>query len=173
MNIEAASVDQAKEISNLIRESNKDVAVEFGINFDNNPKHPSFCNQDWVLSDFERGEEYFVYSLKGVALACVAFENPRPGVAYLNRLSVLPRYRGQGVGEALVNYIVNYGKAKNVHRISIGIIAKHTKLKAWYIKLGFVEGAIKVFPHLPFDVQYMSFDISKSTASVSQQDRRD
>jgi len=159
MNIEIATLDQANEISKLISLSNKDVADEFGFNLDNNPKHPSFCNQNWVLSDFDRGEEYFIYRVKGVALGCVAFENPRPGVAYLNRLSALPDYRGQGVGEALVNYIVNYGAAKNIQRISIGIIAKHAKLKAWYIKLGFVEGAIKVFPHLPFDVQYMSFDM--------------
>lgn len=159
MNIKMATVDQVNEISKLISVSNKDVAEKFDINLDNNPKHPSFCNQDWVLSDFERGEEYFIYRVKGVALGCVAFENPRPGVAYLNRLSVLPEYRGQGVGEALVSYAVNYGEAKNIQRISIGIIAKHTKLKAWYIKLGFVGGTIKAFPHLPFDVQYMSLDV--------------
>ncbi len=159
MKIEIAAVDHANEIARLISLSNKDVAEEFAIDFDNNPKHPSFCTLDWVISDFERGEEYFIYKLKGVALGCVAFENPRPGVAYLNRLSVLPEYRRQGVGEALVNHVVKYGDTKSIQRISVGIIAKHTKLKAWYIKLGFVEGAIKEFPHLPFDVQYMSLDI--------------
>jgi len=159
MNIERTTLDQANEIAKLISLSNKDVAEEFRINLDNNPKHPSFCKEDWVLSDFERGEEYFVYRIKGVAVGCVAFENPRPGVAYLNRLSVLPGYRRQGVGEALVNHIVEYGNAKNVQRISIGIIAKHIKLKAWYVKLGFAEGIIRGVSHLPFDVQYMSLEI--------------
>jgi len=55
------------------------------------------------LADFDRGEEYFIYKSGGAGIECVAFENPKPGVAYLNRLSVLPKYRFNGVGEELVS----------------------------------------------------------------------
>ncbi|TDO97940.1 acetyltransferase (GNAT) family protein [Marinomonas balearica] len=151
--------DDAEVISWIISESNKDVAEQFGINIENNPKHPSFCNKDWVLADFQRGEEYFMYEKDSVGLGCVAFESPRLGVAYLNRLSVLPMYRQSGIGEALVKHIIQYSETKNIQRVSIGIIAEHTKLKNWYLKLGFIEGEIKTFPHLPFDVQYMSYKV--------------
>jgi GNAT superfamily N-acetyltransferase len=159
MNIVKASVVDAKAIAEIISASNKDVADEFGLNRDNNPKHPSFCTQDWVIGDFERGEEYFIYKKEGVSIGCVAFENPRPGIAYLNRLSVLPDYRHEGVGAELVKHVFAYAKSKQIQNISIGIIAKHTKLKNWYKKLGFVEGDVKRFPHLPFDVQYMRFEL--------------
>lgn len=157
MNIIESTVADAELLASIIRESNKDVAQEFGINGDNNPKHPSFCQKDWVESDFKRGEQYFIYQQNGVGIGCVAFENPRPGVGYLNRLSVLPEYRHQGIGEVLVRHIVSYGKLKDIQRLSIGIIADHVKLKNWYLKLGFIEGERKLFPHIPFDVLYMSF----------------
>lgn len=157
MPIISTTSGDAEAIATIIKESNIDVAEEFELNFDNNPKHPSFCKKEWVLADFERGEEYFLYQQNGVNLGCIAFENPRPEVAYLNRLSVLPGYRRKGVGEDLVSFVLNYAKTKGIKRVSIGIIAKHLKLKNWYVKLGFVEGEKKVFPHLPFDVQYLSY----------------
>ena len=159
MSILKASNKDAEEIANIISESNKDVAITFNLNLDNNPKHPSFCDANWVKADFERGEEYFLYKEGDQHIACVAFENPRLGVGYLNRLSVLPKYRCNGVGEALVQYVIQYAKTKKITRVSIGIIAEHHKLKNWYLKLGFVEGNIKTFPHLPFDVQYLHFNI--------------
>jgi N-acetylglutamate synthase-like GNAT family acetyltransferase len=159
MCIVAASVDDAETISNIIRQSNMDVAEQFGLNIHNCPKHPSFCNRKWVMSDFERGEEYFTYIKEGIAVGCVAFENPRPGVAYLNRLSVLPQHRHDNIGKELIRYIFSYSKAKNIQRVSIGIIADHIKLKNWYLELGFIEGETKVFPHLPFNVLYMSYEI--------------
>jgi N-acetylglutamate synthase-like GNAT family acetyltransferase len=159
MSIAATTKDDAEVIATIIKISNQDVAKEFGLNMDNNPKHPSFCNKDWVLSDFNRGEEYFIYKEGSTGVGCVAFESPKPLVAYLNRLSVLPNHRHRGIGEELVRYIFSYSKAKNIQRVSIGIISEHTRLKNWYLNLGFVEGEIKTFPHLPFDVLYMNFEV--------------
>ena len=161
MSITATTVDDAEVISAIISESNKDVAEAFGLNINNNPKHPSFYNKDWVLSDLDRGEEYFVYQHGATAVGCVAVEIPRPGIAYLNRLSVLPEYRRNGVGEALVRFIFRYAKIKNIEKVSIGIIAEHIKLRNWYLKLGFIEGERKHFPHLPFEVLYMSYGVQQ------------
>lgn len=159
MNMVIATKHDAKAIARIISTSNKDVAETFGLNLSNNPKHPSFCTEDWVLSDFVRGETYFLYQIEGTNAGCVAFENPRPGVAYLNRLSVLPEFRRNGIGEALVKQIIQYASTKDVHRISIGLIAEHTELMNWYRKLGFVSGETKTFPHLPFAVHYMNYKI--------------
>jgi ribosomal protein S18 acetylase RimI-like enzyme len=157
MKIIAANSSDAEKIAEIISLSNKDVAASFGINKDNNPKHPSFYTKEWALSDFERGEEYFICSENGVEIGCIAFEKSKSGRGYLNRLSVLPEYRNHGVGERLVQHVLAHAKSNNIPEISIGIIAKHTQLQAWYQKLGFTDNGLKEFPHLPFDVLFMKY----------------
>ena len=159
MIIKKTSIEDAQQIAELISNSNKDVAKQFNLTFENNPKHPSFCTKEWVISDFERGAEYFICYINNQPAGCVSFEHPDPDTAYLNRLSVFPNYRHQGIGAALVNYVVEYSKKQKASYVSIGIIAEHTMLKNWYSMLGFIEGDIQKFEHLPFDVLYMRYDL--------------
>lgn len=160
MKIVPAKPEDAIQIASIISEANKDVAKLFNITIENTPKHPSFCTDEWVRSGFERGEAYFLYKENGVAKGCVAFEQPNPDTAYLNRLSVLPKYRHNGIGASLVRHIIDYSRIKkDIRTISIGIIAEHIVLKAWYVGLGFVEGDIMKFKHLPFNVQYLRYRI--------------
>jgi hypothetical protein len=84
--IQKASFHDAKIIAFLVSQSNKDIADKFGLTMENNPKHSSFCTKEWVLSDFDRGEEYFLCRRKSVNLGCVAFEQPDSKTSYLNRL---------------------------------------------------------------------------------------
>ena len=157
--IQKASFRDAKIIAFLVSQSNKDIADKFWLTIENNPKHPSFYTKKWVLSDIDRGEEYFLCQRKNANLGCVAFEQPDSKISYLNRLSVLPEYRHDGVGEQLVKHVLEYSKSKEIQKVSIGIIADHTILKKWYLKLGFIEGRTKSFDHLPFDVTFMSYDL--------------
>lgn len=159
MNILQANEKDINILSKIISESNKDVAELFNLNFSNAPKHPSFCKPDWILTDLERGQRYYLYTDKGIAKGCVAVEQPNENVVYLNRLSVLPDYRRKGIGLRLVNHIQDFAKEKRASEVSIGIIAKHVQLIKWYQKLGFVRGAIQRFEHLPFDVLYMQYKI--------------
>lgn len=159
MNIVKSTQEDAKEIAFIVSESNKDVAQKFNITRYNTPKHPSFYTTEWVLSDFQRGEQYFLYREAKETKGCVAFEQPDPETAYLNRLSVLPAYRHNGIGANLVQFIREYAKSKNNQNVSIGIIAEHTILKNWYLQLGFTESGMKKFNHLPFDVLFMQYDL--------------
>ena len=160
MKIITATINDSEEIARIVAISNKDVAEMFNINRQNNPKHPSFYNKEWVISDFERGEQYFLYYENEKIVGCVAFEQPNKNVGYLNRLSVLPDNRKKGIGTKLVNHTLDYAKSKGVNEISIGIIAKHKILKNWYLRLGFIENGIKKFPHLPFDVLFMKYNLT-------------
>ena len=159
MRIIQSSKEDAQHIAFIVSEANKDIAELFNLTRDNTPKHPSFYTTEWVLSDFRRGELYFFYKEEGIIKGCVAFEQPDPQTAYLNRLSVLPDYRHNGIGAGLVKHICEYSKSKKVQTISIGIIAEHTVLKNWYLDLGFIEGEIKKFDHLPFDVLLMRYNL--------------
>jgi GNAT superfamily N-acetyltransferase len=154
-----AAKEDAEQIAAIIRESHQDVARIFNLTRENNPKHPSFCTQDWVLADFQRGEKYFLCPIENTYAGCVAFEQPDPATAYLNRLSVRPPYRHRGIGAALVEHITAYARSKQVQIISIGIIAAHDVLKRWYADLGFIEKETRKFEHLPFDVTYMHYTV--------------
>lgn len=160
---EATSADQAT-IARLVSESNKDVAIRFGLNATNCPKHPSFCTPAWVEADFARGERYFILEHESVPVACVAYERPTAELAYLNRLSVLPAFRRRGIGARLVEFIIRQAQADAAKTISIGVIGDHVGLQAWYAKLGFVPGENKRFAHLPFSVTYMSFVVHGAPA---------
>lgn len=159
MIIREASAKDLTTIAMLVSESNKDIAEKFGLNADNCPKHPSFCTEAWVKSDLARGERYFILEEDSVPIACVAYENPSAGLAYLNRLSVLPPYRNRGIGAHLVKYIIQLAQASSIQTISIGVIGEHSDLQRWYRSLGFIDGETKHFPHLPFSVKYMLYTV--------------
>ena len=157
MPIRKASGADLATIALLVRESNRDVAVKFGLNAENCPKHPSFCTGSWVQAEFDRGETYFILEENFGPIGCVAYESPSAGLAYLNRLSVLPNHRNRGAGALLVQHIVEHARNSSIQTISIGVIGEHTGLQQWYRKLGFQDGETKRFPHLPFSVKYMSY----------------
>ncbi|MDO9515698.1 MAG: hypothetical protein Q7J01_06320 [Syntrophales bacterium] len=47
--------------------------------------------------------------------------------------------------------------------MGIGIIAEQAGLKEWYERVGFIEGETKGFPHLPFRVTFMLYEIRESS----------
>jgi len=156
MEIRQATSSDADLLARLVSESNKDVALKFGLNAENCPKHPSFCTVEWLQADFSRGEIYFIAYRNSEPVACVATEYPSVEVAYLNRLSVLPAHRRCGIGAELVSFVVELAHSRGAKSVSIGVIGEYTALQAWYQKLGFVSGETKRFAHLPFSVKYMA-----------------
>ncbi|MBT3068995.1 GNAT family N-acetyltransferase [Rhodoferax sp. U11-2br] len=155
MTIRAASPQDASTLARLISSANRDVATQFGLNVENCPKHPSFCSADWVLADMARGACYFLAEESNGPIACVAFEPAGAGLAYLNRLSVLPTQQRQGVGAQLVQHVLQVASAATCQRVSIGVMGEHQALQRWYSRLGFVATETKHFAHLPFSVTYM------------------
>jgi len=162
MKIRECTLQDVSTIATLVSVSNKSVAVRFGLTEENCPKHSSFYTEDRARADFARGEIYFLIEDGSIPLGCVAYENPSPGLAYLNRLCVLPEYRNRGIGARLVERIIKYAHSASIRTISIGVIGEHTELQLWYNKLGFIDGESKRFPHLPFSVKYMTYPLQKS-----------
>lgn len=155
MLIRATTPQDANTLANLISSANRDVAAQFGLTQNNCPSHPSFCTADWVLADMARGECYFLAEDDVGPIGCVAFESAGAGLAYLNRLSVLPAQRRQGVGARLVQHVLHLASAAACQRVSIGVIGEHHALQRWYRQLGFVATETKHFAHLPFSVTFM------------------
>jgi diamine N-acetyltransferase len=153
-------INSQKDIENsveVIRGSFKTVALEFGLNEDNCPTHPSLITLDKLL-ELRKKAELFGLFLDDRQVGFVAVEKADGGVYYLDKLSVLPDYRHKGYGKKLVEFVVNYVEKHKGQKVSLGMINESTVLKDWYKQLGFRETGTKNFEHLPFTVCFMEKD---------------
>lgn len=159
IDIKTASTNDNALLCQMIRNSFRDVAEKFNLTPENCPKHPSNYTEEWVQKDFARGVTYFILSQNNVPVGCVALEKANDNLCYLERLAVLPEMRHKGFGRSLVDYVFSQARLIGAKEISIGIIAAQTELNQWYQRIGFVEGETKTFPHLPFQVTFMTIEI--------------
>jgi N-acetylglutamate synthase-like GNAT family acetyltransferase len=157
--IRACKKEDTQILAETVRKSFQDVAERFGLTKENAPRHPSNCTVDWIQKDMDRGVTYFVLENENRVAGCVALEVANQEVCYLERLAVLPDQRKRGFGKLLVNHALSDAKRFGVNQINIGIIATHSELKAWYKKIGFIEGESKDFTHLPFRVTFMTYKV--------------
>jgi N-acetylglutamate synthase-like GNAT family acetyltransferase len=111
-----------------------------------------------VKRDQARGVRYFILEQDGIAAGCAALEMASAKVAYLERLSVLPSRRKQGIGRDLVEHILEEARRAGAQQVSIAIIAAQTELKRWYQQIGFVEGETRSYEHLPFQVTFLALE---------------
>jgi N-acetylglutamate synthase-like GNAT family acetyltransferase len=142
-------------LAKLIRDSFRDVALRFNLTHENCPTHPSYCTTEWIESALKKRINYYILERKNVPCGCVALERAQPNVFYLERLSVLPQFRRNGFGEAMVNHVLNEAKKLGALRVEIGIISDQTELKEWYKNFGFSVKNETQFEHLPFRVTFM------------------
>ena len=168
--IKEATLSDCEVLVKLIRDSFRDVALRFKLTKDNCPKHPSNCTLSWIESDISRGVQYYIFYVDQNPIGCMAIEKPNADVCYLERLSVIPEMRGKHFGIVLVQHALECAASKGVRKVSIGIIDEQTELKEWYVRLGFVETQTKNFPHLPFTVCLMEFEIKKSANNAFHSD---
>ncbi|HEX7365408.1 MAG TPA: GNAT family N-acetyltransferase [Dehalococcoidia bacterium] len=138
----------------VIRDSFKTVAVEFGLNESNCPTHPSLITLDKLLELSNRAELYGLFQ-DDRQVGFVAIEKAGGGVYYLDKLAVLPEYRHHGCGRKLAEFVVNFIAEQAGQKVSLGMIDESTVLKNWYRGLGFEETGTKKFDHLPFTVCFM------------------
>jgi diamine N-acetyltransferase len=155
------SIRDAKEpdipvLVDIIKNSFRDVAARFALTEENCPKHPSNCTLQWIETALRKGVRYFILEGGTYPCGCVALEQARHQLCYLERLAVLPDYRLKGFGKALVDYALYQAGQIGAERVEIGIIAEQYELRDWYSRFGFVETGRAVFQHLPFEVRFMA-----------------
>jgi diamine N-acetyltransferase len=166
--IKEATIKDCDVLVRIIRNSFHEVAMRFSLTKANCPKHPSNCTSSWIETDISRGVQYYIFYENENPIGCVAIEKPGADVCYLERLAVLPEMRGKHFGIRLVHRALECAKSKGVSKVGIGIIDEQAELKEWYTALGFVEKQTKRFPHLPFTVCLMEFEIKKSAKRDSE-----
>lgn len=159
-NIRAADAQDILKLVSLIRAANIPIAARLGLSMDNAPKHPSNCEPDWITESMAKGVRYFLLEIATETLGCIAIEQANAEVCYLERLAVRPEQQGRGFGRALLTHALEAAGQLGAKRVGVGIIASHIELHDWYAHAGFATTGRKRFPHLPFEVEFMSLELA-------------
>lgn len=142
----------------IIRNSFITVAEEFGLNENNCPSHTAFITMDKLEKQYDVRPMFLFYKDE-IPVGYFSLAKCSDEEWELNNLAVLPEYRHLGIGKTMVDYAVEMVKNYGGNKISIGIIEENTKLKDWYLKLGFTHISTRQFEHLPFSVGFMEINI--------------
>jgi diamine N-acetyltransferase len=151
-------IENEKEMENsasVVADSFRTVAVEFNLNKDNCPTHPSMVTVKQLHEMKRKGLKLFGLFEADVQVGFAALEKKKHKVFNLEKLAVLPECRNKGYGGKLVEFAEEYVKNAEGEKLSIGIINEHAVLKKWYEAKGFKETSVMKFEHLPFTVCFM------------------
>ncbi|MBQ7115339.1 MAG: GNAT family N-acetyltransferase [Clostridia bacterium] len=159
MIIQVERKEQLNICLEIIRSSFITVAEEFWLTESNCPSHTAFMSFDKFEKQFDDGRPMFLFYQDTIPVGYFSLTKCSDDEWELNNLAVLPDYRHLGIGKAMVNYAVKMVKSYGGNKISIGIIEENTKLKDWYLKLGFNHFSTRKFEHLPFTVEFMELNL--------------
>ncbi|MFW9989481.1 MAG: GNAT family N-acetyltransferase [Candidatus Odinarchaeota archaeon] len=148
---------QLLESVQVISNSFLTVAHDFNLNKENTPTNPAFITLDKLKELKDKGLKLYGFfnKINKKQIGFVAIEKANYVLYYMEKLCVLPRFRHNGYGKELMDFVFNYVRKNNGNKVSIGIINENIILKNYYIKNGFVETELKKFNHLPFTVCFM------------------
>ncbi|WP_137940044.1 GNAT family N-acetyltransferase [Chitinivorax sp. B] len=73
----------------------------------------------------------------GRVIGCV-FCRPRDGNMYLDRLSVLPGWRGLGIGDYLIRWVENEARRQELPTVHLSVRIPLKQQQAYYAKRGYV-----------------------------------
>ncbi|MCL2696771.1 MAG: GNAT family N-acetyltransferase [Oscillospiraceae bacterium] len=158
-NVKEITRDEVPASAEIIRQSFRTVADEFGINEENTPTHGTFLKDEKLLENFDRGIKMFGLFEWEKQVGFVAVETRDGENYYVEKLAVLPGYRHRRGGKDLMKAAEEYIRNEGGKLISIGIIYENKVLLEWYTNLGYEEAGTKNFPNFPFTVCFMKKEV--------------
>lgn len=79
---------------------------------------------------------YFVATVNSQVLGYIGMEQPADE-GYIFNVAVFPEYRGNGIGKALVDYLVDFGVQNNLYMLTLEVRESNTPAINLYQKCGF------------------------------------
>jgi ribosomal protein S18 acetylase RimI-like enzyme len=153
--------DDLTRVVRVLNESHGTVAEEYGFTKETNPTNSAFIDGDALRKLLQKGIELYSLGEDENLIGCIAIEKSmkEPDTYYIEKVSVLPKYRRCGYGLRLMEFATEKIRKKGGKWISIALIDANKNLKNWYLKQGFMETGTKIFPNLPFTICFMNMNI--------------
>ena len=153
----AVKQNELSECLEVIHQSFRTVAEQFGLTRENCPKHTSFIPLSFLETQKKWGWHMYALYVDEKIVGYMSLSKESDDAFELHNLAVLPAYRHKGFGKLLLDYAKTALKSFGGSVIKIGIIEENTVLKNWYMANGFVPTRTKKFDHLPFTSGYLEW----------------
>lgn len=102
-----------------------------------------------ILESYMHGTRFFVAEEAGSLLGYVGISTAA-GEGYITNIAVFPEHRRRGIGEALMNRVLEFGAEKSLEFVSLEVRPSNTAAVSLYRKLGFeTEGRRRDFYRFP------------------------
>lgn len=132
------------------------VAVEFGLTEENCPdRGRASLPFEKIENDFENGVMMFGFLVENKVVGFLGIKTLDNGDCGLNDIIILPEYRGNGYGQALLDFCKVKAKELGAKKVRLGMIDDNTKLKEWYEANGFVNIRLHRFDGSPVTTGWM------------------
>ena len=140
------------------------VAAEFGLTEQNCPdRGRASLPMEKLVSEFESGTAMFGYFIGDEMVGVLGMRMLRPGVCGLEDIIVLPGYRRNGYGKALLDFCKQRARELGAGKIRLGMIDDNKRLRKWYEDNGFVNAGYKKYDGAPFTVGKMECELEELT----------
>lgn len=158
MEIKEITIDKAELIISIISESFLEQAALLGLTKQNCPEYVAFETLEDLIRRYEKINENLVVGFEdGIPIGTVRYNksNQIPENGFINRLAVLPAFRGRNSGSKLMRYAEEQLKVNNVKKVEISIVSQFESLKRYYHNSGYRSIGDKKFDIFPFEVHFM------------------
>lgn len=149
------------ECISVIRESFMTVARQFDITPENAPAFTAYATDEAKILHWMDNQHrpMYGYFSDGKLAGYYNLYLPGDNECELGSLCVLPDYRHDGIGDALLNDSIERAKALGCTKMNLSIVEENTVLRAWYEAHGFTHIGTKKFDFFPFTCGYLEKNI--------------
>lgn len=163
VSVERVRPDQLGLCAQLIRESFRTVAEEFGFTPENAPRFTAFAvTRERLQHQFSAEKRpMFVCRVDGAPVGYYSLL-PQGERCELNNLCVVPSHRHRGIGAMLLRSAFEQAALLGCTALEIGIVEENRRLREWYERFGFVHTGTRKFDFFPFTCGTMRAEIKEN-----------
>jgi GNAT superfamily N-acetyltransferase len=163
LRIQPATPDQAEEVAALVRAAFAPQIAVLGLNPQDHHYYAAFETADLVRERMQRGTVAVGYAGDRMVGTVGLEVNPEwlkdldgaVECGWIERLAVLPEFRGRAYGEALMAWAEARLREQGVARIRLAIVKQFDRLEAFYERLGYRPIFTTTFELYPYEVLFM------------------
>ena len=136
----------------VIRAAFLTVARAYGITRENAPRFTAFSvTEETLLRRMTEGRRMYAYEEQGGQIVgFYALTQQGPDACELNQLCVLPDFRRQSIGSAMLSDACERAGKMGCKVLRLGIVEENAPLRAWYERRGFTHTRTEQFDFFPF-----------------------